>query len=45
MFKTLDIKIWEILGLIAALVIVVSLPVYYFSVEKNKGLKSPDDTA
>ena len=26
---------WELIGLIAALVIVVSLPVYYFSVVKN----------
>ena len=36
MFKTSDIKTWEMLGLIAAIVIVVSLPVYYFSVRKTK---------
>ena len=40
-----NIKTWELTALIAAIIIVLSLPVYYFSVEKNKGLKSPDDTA
>jgi Tfp pilus assembly protein PilF len=42
---TSDIKIWEFIGLIAALIIVVSLPVYYFAIEKDKGLGTPDETA
>ena len=40
-----DIKTWEIIGLTAAIVIVVSLPVYYFSVVKNTGKKTPVDSA
>ena len=40
-----DIRTWELIALIAAIVIVLSFPVYYFAVEKNKGLKSHDDTA
>jgi tetratricopeptide (TPR) repeat protein len=34
---TSDIKIWEAIGLIAAIVIVLSLPIYYFTVAKDKG--------
>ena len=44
MFKTSDIKTWEILGLMAAIVIVVSLPVYYFAVDKNKAKPGVSDT-
>ena len=38
---------WELTGLIAAMVIVVSLPVYYFSFVKNRGddlIPSPEPT-
>ena len=30
-------NVWEWTGVVAALVIVISLPIYYFSYEKNKG--------
>jgi hypothetical protein len=32
-----NIKTWKAIGLIAATVIVLSLPVYYFTVERDKG--------
>jgi len=32
-----DIKAWELTGLIAAVVIILSLPIYYFTVVKNMG--------
>jgi len=38
---TSDIKVWEYIGLIAAIVIVVSLPVYYITAEKNRELPLP----
>ena len=39
-----NIKAWEYIGLTAALLIVLSLPVYYFAVEKNKGPGKANET-
>jgi len=39
-----DIKTWELLGLIAAIIIVVALPVYYFAVEKKRSEMPDGDT-
>lgn len=36
-----NIRRWESAALIAAFIIVVALPVYYFTKEKNKGLVNP----
>ena len=44
MSKTNDIRTWEILALISAVIIVVSLPVYYFAVDKNKAKPGVSDT-
>ena len=35
--KNNNIRAWEVTGLITAMVILLSLPVYYFTAEKNKG--------
>jgi Tfp pilus assembly protein PilF len=40
-----DIKTWELLGLIAVIVIIVSLPVYYLAVERQRGKMPAGDTA
>jgi hypothetical protein len=45
MSKPEDIKIWTLLGIVATVAIVLSLPVYYFSVVKNTGQKTPVDSA
>ena len=42
--KKSDIKPWELTGLLAAMIIVVSLPLYYFIVEKNKAATSVIET-
>ena len=41
-----NIKTWEYIGLIAAIIIVVSMPVYFFTVEKSKrGIVASDTKA
>jgi len=44
MTKTENIKKWELLALISAFIIVVSLPVYYFTAEKNKAKPDVSNT-
>jgi len=45
MSKPEDTKVWTVIGIMATLVIVLSLPIYYFATEKDKAQNIPLDSS